>query len=380
MVYANSRNSKNPVITAGELSHLAITSWHFHTELLPGESLSSWIVRAGLKHAIEPMGLGRIIWGEWRAWTRDIDRWLPNRRLEELSQALKIPRETLYLVTLTPWVRQMSLSPIHPNQRWFWVSSISHKNRSRRSSFAFCPLCLAEDKIPYMRKSWRFSWVTACPVHKVLLREACPHCDFPIHLSKHTLSSSNFRYCTSCHGDLSSTTEPPLAETSVHASQVELTNALYAGQPVAQNFATLRFLIHLIRKSLISTRHSERSPLSNLIDLTPGKRSPLCSIAFPELSISDRHALLNAAFKLLALKESHFVDLLVQSGVTQSFFLKDISVLSDSMLRVSKQLPCTKRERVKNREVSKQWPAPRSPDATRRLMNVLYRSIRVHGK
>lgn len=380
MVHTYSGDSKNSTVKSDRLANLAITSWHFRTDLLPDESLSSWLIRAGLTHAIEPLSLGRIIWGDWRVWTRDIDRWLSTQRLEVLSQAIGIPRDKLYLVTLTPWVRQMSMQPLNPMQRWYWVSSISHRNRSRHFSFSFCPLCLAEDEIPYMRKSWRYSWVISCAKHKILLHEGCPHCDFSVHLSRHTLQQSNLRYCTSCHGDLSAVTNPQPAEKSVYEPQIKMANALYSGQPVAQDFAVLKFLIQLVRKSLVLKRPAQKSPLNEFINISPEKRNPLCSIPFTELSIADRYALLNAAFSLQNLEESDFINLLLQSGVTRSFFLKDTATLPETIIRASYHLPYNKHERIKSSRASKCWPNPRSAKATQRLLKLIYKSVRLDAK
>ena len=380
MAYADTRHAKYQCITSIELSNLSINSWHIHTELLPDEALSSWLIRAGLRHAIEPLAIGRIIWGHWRVWTRDIDRWLPNQRLEELSQEIQIHRDLLYHVTLTPWTRQMSLSPLNPQQRWYWVTSLSHRNRSRQSSFAFCPHCLAEDDIPYMRKSWRFSWVTTCPTHKTILSEACPHCHYAVNLSRHTLSSKSLRYCTSCHGDLTAVSNQAVASKQSHETQGQLIEALYAKEPVAQDFTTLKFLIKLIRQSLASKRNMHNSPLHTFINIANDTRSPLCSICFTELSIKDRHALLTAAFKLMSLKDSSLVDLLIETGVTQSAFLKDKTELSNKILRISKQLPTHQRVRLRQRDASIRWPEPRSLEATQRLIKILHKSIRADDK
>lgn len=40
----------------------------------------------------------------------------------------------------------------------------------------FCPECLEEDTVPYLRKSWRYSFVTVCIRHRVQLSEVCKNC------------------------------------------------------------------------------------------------------------------------------------------------------------------------------------------------------------
>jgi hypothetical protein len=41
---------------------------------------------------------------------------------------------------------------------------------------AVCPRCLAEDRVPYLRKTWTLGWVTVCETHRLVLVSECPDC------------------------------------------------------------------------------------------------------------------------------------------------------------------------------------------------------------
>lgn len=73
----------------------------------------------------------------------------------------------------------------------------------------YCPKCLAEDRTPYWRKHWRYSFYTACPKHKVFLTDRCWHCYTPIKLLKMDVSDK-IVYCSHCGADLSLTNLPKI--------------------------------------------------------------------------------------------------------------------------------------------------------------------------
>lgn len=46
----------------------------------------------------------------------------------------------------------------------------------------YCPICLAEDTVPYLRRRWRRYYITLCDVHGTALLDRCIHCDTPVNL------------------------------------------------------------------------------------------------------------------------------------------------------------------------------------------------------
>lgn len=54
------------------------------------------------------------------------------------------------------------------------------------TNYRFCPECLS--KANYHRKIWDLVFVTACPFHKKLLADTCPHCGNRIHWNRNRVS------------------------------------------------------------------------------------------------------------------------------------------------------------------------------------------------
>lgn len=72
----------------------------------------------------------------------------------------------------------------------------------------YCPLCLRQDRIPYLRLSWRVAFQLICPEHHCLLLERCSGCGKPVngaryHHEKPKLGvDALFRLCPHCRADL----------------------------------------------------------------------------------------------------------------------------------------------------------------------------------
>jgi len=46
----------------------------------------------------------------------------------------------------------------------------------RDYEFNFCPLCLAEDKVPFIRFHWHATWLSYCHVHGIKMLSGCTQC------------------------------------------------------------------------------------------------------------------------------------------------------------------------------------------------------------
>lgn len=70
-----------------------------------------------------------------------------------------------------------------------------------------CPGCLRES--PYARKIWEIAALTACPIHKNLLLDECPHCKKRISWSRRSISKCK------CSFDWRAYVPPPIGESEV---------------------------------------------------------------------------------------------------------------------------------------------------------------------
>jgi hypothetical protein len=68
----------------------------------------------------------------------------------------------------------------------------------QRSELAWCPPCLAEDKIAYHRLAWLIQPVRVCHEHKVVLQQRCAKCGRSIPVLH---ERSRIVLCPWCGGD-----------------------------------------------------------------------------------------------------------------------------------------------------------------------------------
>jgi hypothetical protein len=77
-----------------------------------------------------------------------------------------------------------------------------------RNIHRYCPLCLRQDQIPYLRLSWRVAFQLMCPEHHCGLLEKCPSCGKAVDGARHHHEKLRigvdalFRLCPHCLADL----------------------------------------------------------------------------------------------------------------------------------------------------------------------------------
>ncbi|MCJ9671444.1 TniQ family protein [Neorhizobium sp. SHOUNA12B] len=69
-----------------------------------------------------------------------------------------------------------------------------------RSRHVVCPDCLAQDAVPYWRRSWRLCTTTICDVHRRFMLERCPHCHCTFAAPRPILLPLS--HCSGCGFDL----------------------------------------------------------------------------------------------------------------------------------------------------------------------------------
>jgi TniQ len=105
------------------------------------------------------------------------------------------------------------------NTRFLMPLSIFHRTR-RAYGQQFCPLCLNEDKTPYLRRRWRLALAVVCAQHGVLLQDRCGSCGSPLvphRADMHTASTfpqrNTLRQCGHCRGSVVAAAEQAPRET-----------------------------------------------------------------------------------------------------------------------------------------------------------------------
>lgn len=146
---------------------------------LPDEALASWLLRYAEPFRIAPEDLllrKRDI--ELTAdgdWTRR-----PHPALiERIAQATGI--DPMVIAGLTLWPGHEAGDDLRDRfsaVRFRTEGTMSHRLRR----IAVCPLCLAEDTTPYVRRDWTVGWATVCQDHAAVLISNCPECGYRLRM------------------------------------------------------------------------------------------------------------------------------------------------------------------------------------------------------
>ncbi len=156
-------------------------AWPVHPKPLPDELLSSWMVRLAQANGIKLQTLSWQLFGNARSpWNRDIDRSAPPWLIRELALHTGINYWDIFHTTLATY-RNRLFPRRQLSGQLRWILPINNYGM-RHTGFGqqFCPVCLANDPIPYFRKQWRIALFTYCPHHQVRLWDFCPACGLPV--------------------------------------------------------------------------------------------------------------------------------------------------------------------------------------------------------
>lgn len=156
-------------------------SWPVRPAPQPLECFSSWLFRTSKLYQISVAGLLKEI-GLPASDTLDIDTHVEPQALAALAYNSRVKSERLSAMSLGHFVQRARFSdyiygfrvlplvsepgmselklPVEP-----WLPSFRHPPS------LICPLCLAQDDIPYLRLTWQHRLVTTCPLHEIRLVE-----------------------------------------------------------------------------------------------------------------------------------------------------------------------------------------------------------------
>lgn len=175
---------------------------------------------------------------ERQIWNRDIDHHAPAWLLDGLEVHTGVQRVRLEAMTLRAF-ESLVFERFNEtgNTRFLMPLGIFHRTR-RAYGQQFCPLCLTEDKTPYLRRRWRLALAVVCAQHGVLLQDRCGSCGSPLvphRADMHTRSAfpqrNTLRQCGHCRQSVIASAEP--------APQEAIDAQRCIDRALEQGFATL---------------------------------------------------------------------------------------------------------------------------------------------
>ncbi|MCY4121944.1 MAG: TniQ family protein [Acidobacteria bacterium] len=353
--------------------------WPVPVDLLPDETITSWLARCALAQGCDPSALTGSLWPAWRIWTTDADRGIPTDRRGALERATGVAGAAIEAAALVPIGTRIVGDHPKDQAAWPWISTLG-KGGGPTSRRQYCPKCLDEDATSHYRLRWRMAWHAGCAVHGCTLSDRCPRCDSAQQLHRLRADARDIAVCAACGFDLRGIeTSPCRADTLEFQKTADRVARAGAGTCFDQQvdaaawFATADFVCSLIRRVT-------RSPTKGLTRVlaAAGIDRPLRLHGVPgarieRLGVEDRHALLGAVQRVMRLKPDALSEALKVAGITRQGLLGDRRRLPEALkhaLPAMPDRPATDRRRPRRRP-----RGPRPRHEVRAMMKRLARKL-----
>lgn len=156
----------------------------------PYESTSSWLVRLASLHGSQ---VSQILVDLDLSRNRDWDLGIGPRSAARLAQGSNLLPQNL----------QTFVSRFDSFRRHRWLRRWLRLGEDGAARSGFCPACLREDSVPYLRFEWRMRYWMVCPAHGNRILTACPVCQCVDPVALHGQQSAvPFAQCCGCGVDL----------------------------------------------------------------------------------------------------------------------------------------------------------------------------------
>lgn len=139
--------------------------WPVVADPEPDELPSSWLHRLAIANGIAPLAFGEVLGLGSGMWSPRLDVDLPDALAARLGARTGVARGTISAMATTDGAPASLLLPLRAAAR-----------RNRSTWIQYCAACLAEDRTPYFRRSWRLASRISCFRHGCGLRDRCPAC------------------------------------------------------------------------------------------------------------------------------------------------------------------------------------------------------------
>ena len=357
----------------------------FATPFLSGESLTSWLVRAALKHGCSPLTFTYYYWPKYRIWTYDADKGFDALDVKITNDIAVLTGHNVdnfddqILIDFSEDTSVVSdkKTPLQ------WTAPLSKRNRYSMIGYPYCPNCMEDDKEAYLKLQWRFTWSVCCTQHNTFLQVDCAHCDQPY---QPQLLSAEQRFLNRCHACLGkmdqaiSDVKPSeaLCEFQKLADKAFFSKeGVVLGQVVGmrQWFEYLIFLINLVRRGLKNPNYMFGKLIAALGIDASALSPPKTALRFDFLPVDERAVLLECAYNLLQVAIDTWVEACLDLDITQnSFQWSKYTVVPKAFSEVYDQLPCVPKRQHKAQLDDMQ---PTSPEAVMAAWNRLKRKMQM---
>ena len=302
-----------------------MATWPLSVELNEDELFSSWLIRNALAHGMSPIDFTATIWEKKRVWTTDIDRKLPDSKVNKLSKSTGVKADRIHTSTLYSLLKNIS-SKLTTQGFWPWVLHYGVRNRSYKAGLQFCPDCFAEDMSPYFRRSWRIAWNVGCNKHGKYFLDACQECNSPIEPNKLDEMNKLICICSNCGSDYRNQSSENCDQQNLNLQEVCNENVRlrlieYHGHTYRSEdwFELLRFYILIISRcsntKLIRLPRMLEKLEVDYIDVNP------LGLGFEYLKVKERSRILSGCEALFDFNQDEFICAINSLKITKNTFI-----------------------------------------------------------
>jgi len=168
--------------------------WPGRPILQQDESFSSWFARAAAANGLRSGELLQALQPGADRGQRDLDRHADPHLLKAAADGTGQNFDILNQATFRRWAGSVYGHDDGLN-KLPWLPPAGRQGGTRSFGQQLCPHCLAADERPYLRLTWRLSFMTACSVHGHLLLDRCPSCNEPFHVEHLDLRQVRCGFC-----------------------------------------------------------------------------------------------------------------------------------------------------------------------------------------
>jgi hypothetical protein len=328
--------------------------WVRSVAFLPGESISSWMIRAALAQGCDPLTLTGSLWPRWRVWTLDVDRGLDADTLLVAAKVSGIAPSVFEQSGLRIDAEKIAGRQLDGTGTWPWILTLGSRNRKRLAGMQYCPMCLAVDNTPYFRREWRFAWQTACLQHDTRLIERCWSCDVLVTPHRLVAEDGHLARCAWCKADLRlaqrMTIQYAAKDFQGQAQAVmAASSGSFDGQILSAHrwFELAKFCAGLVRYSVRNDTSCLSAALRYLGVPMASVDSPVFITPFEQLPTAQREMLFANVCHLLSFTRYDFIDAFKSAGVSQNSLRAIDRNVPDALSTITDQLAINNRVRQK---------------------------------
>lgn len=103
-------------------------------QIYPNETLSSWLIRGSILNGSQPNNWVHLLFNDNRIWNKDIDRFLSEKKLVQISKYCSKSINEFKNMTLEPLIEKIfEKEKLNPLKSWSFVLSVGQRGLIKKN-------------------------------------------------------------------------------------------------------------------------------------------------------------------------------------------------------------------------------------------------------